>query len=96
VNLELLQQVLDAGPMASAVSRAKMRKLLTQDFSAEAAIGDVTQIAALVRDQARAAQTDAPLIESAARLFEAARARGLRDLDMVAVLQPPPAAFRGS
>ena len=88
VDLELLQQVLDAGPMASAVSRAKLRKLVTREFSAEAAIGDVTQIAALVRDQARAVQMEAPLIESAARLFEAARARGLRELDMAAVLQP--------
>ena len=88
VDLDLLQQVLDAGPMASAVSRAKLRKLLHHDFVAEAAIGDVTQIAALVRDQAREVCADAPLIETAALLFEAARARGLSDLDMAAVFQP--------
>jgi 3-hydroxyisobutyrate dehydrogenase len=93
VDLELLQQVLDAGPMASAVSRAKLRKLVTREFSAEAAIGDVAQIATLVRDQARAAQIDVPLIESTARLFESARARGLRELDMAAVLQAAPVNF---
>lgn len=90
VDLDLFQQVLDAGPMASTVSRTKLRKLMSHDFAAEAAIGDVAKIAALVRDQARGAQVDAPLIESAALLFEAARVRGLSDLDMVAVLQPAP------
>jgi 3-hydroxyisobutyrate dehydrogenase len=79
--------------MASAVSRAKLRKLVTREFSAEAAIGDVAQIATLVRDQARAAQIDVPLIESTARLFESARARGLRELDMAAVLQAAPVNF---
>jgi 3-hydroxyisobutyrate dehydrogenase len=91
VDLQVLRKVLDAGPMASAVSRTKLDKLLARDFSAQAAIGDVAGIARLVRDQARAANIDAPLIQASMRLFDAARARGLSALDMVAVWQPAPA-----
>lgn len=90
VDLALLQQVLDAGPMASAVSRGKLAKLLTRDFSAQAAIGDVAQIARLVRAEVRAAGVPAPHIEAAASLFGAAQQRGLAALDMAAVLQPTP------
>ena len=92
VDLQVLRRVLDAGPMASAVSRTKLDKLLARDFSAQAAIGDVAGIAKLVRDQAAAAHIDAPLIEASVRLFDAARARGLSALDMAAVLQPTPVA----
>jgi 3-hydroxyisobutyrate dehydrogenase len=87
VDLEVFRDVLDAGPMASAVSRAKLHKLVTGDFSAQAAIGDVAKIAELVRQQALGTGTDAPLIEATARIFAAARAHGLSDLDMAGVLQ---------
>lgn len=87
VELEVFRDVLDAGPMASAVSRAKLHKLVTGDFSAQAAIGDVAKIAELVRQQALDTDADAPLIEVTARMFAAARAHGLSDLDMAAVLQ---------
>jgi len=90
VDLALFQKVLDAGPMASDVSRIKLHKLLNRDFSPQAAIRDVAQIAVLVRDQARAGQVDARLIEAATQMFDAARMRGLSDLDMAAVLQPTP------
>jgi 3-hydroxyisobutyrate dehydrogenase len=74
--------------MASVVSRGKLEKLLVSDLSAQAAIGDAARIAALVREQARASSREAPLIDAAARLFDAARTRGLASLDMIAVLQP--------
>ena len=87
VDLETFRQVLDAGPMASTVSRGKLHKLVMRDFAPQAAIRDVTQIAYLVRDQARAAGADALLIDVATRMFATARWHGLSDLDMVAVLQ---------
>lgn len=87
-DLETFRRVLDAGPMASPVSRAKLDKLLRRDFSPQAAIHDVAGIANLARDQARAGGLDAPLIEATSRLFAEARARGLDRLDMAAVLQP--------
>ena len=87
VDLEVFREVLDAGPMASAVSRAKLQKMVTGDFSAQAAIGDVAKIAELARQQALGTGADAPLIEAAARLYAAAHTHGLSDLDMAAVLQ---------
>lgn len=90
VDLALFRQVLDAGPMASAVSRGKLEKLVQRDFTPQAAIRDVAQIATLVVEQAHAAGADAPLIAACEHLFAAARERGLSDLDMAAVLQPPP------
>lgn len=90
VDVGALREVLDAGPMASPVSRAKLDKLLAGDFAPQAAIRDVATIAMLVRDQARAGGVDAPLIEAASRLYADARVRGLDRLDMSAVLQPAP------
>lgn len=88
VDLDLMQQVLNAGPIASPVLRSKLDKLLRRDLVAEAAISNVATIAALARDQSREAQAAAPLIEAAATLLEAACSRGLGDLDMAAVFQP--------
>lgn len=94
VDIGTFRAVLDAGPMASPVSRAKLDKLLARDFSPQAAIHDVATIAALVHDQARSSGMEAPLAETTARLFAEARERGLADLDMAAVLQPAPIASR--
>jgi 3-hydroxyisobutyrate dehydrogenase len=92
VDLETFRDVLEAGPMASPVSRAKLDKLLQRDFSPQAAIHDVAAIAALVRDQARWGGVDVPLAETTARLFAEARDRGLAGLDMAALFQPAPRA----
>ena len=88
IDFARFRRVLDAGPMASAVSRAKLEKLARGDFSPQAAIGDVAQIATLVAAQARDAGTAAPLISACEAMFAAARQRGLDRLDMIAVLQP--------
>ncbi|QNN46058.1 NAD(P)-dependent oxidoreductase [Thermomonas brevis] len=87
VDLGVFREVLDAGPMSSAVSRAKLHKLATGDFAPQAAIGDVAKIAQLVQRQAHDAGADASLIDATTQLFAAARARGLSGLDMVAVLE---------
>lgn len=87
VDLEIFRDVLDSGPMASSVSRAKLQKLVTTEFTPEAAIRDVGQIACLARDQALSAGAETDLIGGAARMFASAQRRGLSDLDMSAVLQ---------
>ncbi|MBA3487407.1 MAG: NAD(P)-dependent oxidoreductase [Lysobacter sp.] len=89
-DLEKFRQVLDAGPMASLVSTTKLDKMVRGDFAPQAAIRDVAQIASLIRDQARSSGVEAPLLDIAERLFDAARERGLSDLDMAAVLHPAP------
>ena len=103
VDLALFRTVLDAGPMASDVSRAKLATLAAGDLAPQAAIRDVAQIAALVADQSHGAGVDAPLIEASATLFREALARGLGELDMAAVLHaqggtpnPPAPAVAGT
>jgi 3-hydroxyisobutyrate dehydrogenase len=84
--------VLDAGPMASAVSRAKLDKLVRGDFAPQAAIRDVSTIADLVLHQAEGDRQDTPLIRQCAALYRAALSAGHGDADMAAVVhafQPP-------
>lgn len=86
VDTALLRQVLDQGPMASPVSQAKLEKMVQADFSPQATIGDVLQIARLVADQAHSSGAHAPLIDCSAALFGLADAAGYGELDMSAVL----------
>lgn len=83
----LFAEVLDAGPMASAVSRVKIGKLLTGDFSAQAAIDDVLKNCGLIRDSAREAGAAAPLMDACLQLFATAADLGLGAEDMVAVVR---------
>jgi 3-hydroxyisobutyrate dehydrogenase len=86
VDLALLRDVLDAGPMASDVSRIKLDKLVRGDFDAQAAIHDVANIARLVSQQCSEAGADAPLMRQCTALFQAADACGHGALDMAAVI----------
>ncbi len=86
LDLDLLRNILDAGPMASDVSRSKLAKLMARDFSAQAAIRDVRTISQLVAEQAQNAGLDASLIAHCAAMYRQALDRGGADLDMVTVL----------
>lgn len=79
--------VLDAGPMASDVSRAKAVKLLTGDFAAQAAILDVLKNNRLVAEQARASGIATPLLDACHALYGETAALGWGDQDMTAVLR---------
>jgi 3-hydroxyisobutyrate dehydrogenase len=87
LDLELFRAVLDAGPMASDVSRAKLGKLVAGDFDVQAAVSDVLMNNLLVRDAARSAGVAAPLIEACAGLFAEAEALGAGREDMAAVVR---------
>ncbi|MFD9903700.1 NAD(P)-dependent oxidoreductase [Streptomyces sp. NPDC059063] len=78
--------VLDAGPMASGVSRMKAPKLLERDFAVQAAARDVLMNNQLVADAARASQLASPLLDVCHRLFADTVELGHGGLDMVAVL----------
>lgn len=78
--------VLDAGPMASAVSRVKAPKLLARDFAVQAAAKDVLKNNQLVADAARKACLASPLLDACHALFEETVAQGHGGEDMVAVL----------
>lgn len=86
LDQRLLRDVLDAGPMASAVSRVKAAKLLASDFAVQAAAADVLKNNRLIAESARKAGLASPLLDVCHALYEETVARGHGDEDMVAVL----------
>ena len=87
LDLEVFRSVLDAGPMASAVSRIKLDKLVRGDFAAQASVRDVHYNSRLVTDAARAAGVASPLIDACRELFAEAERLGLGPDDMAAVVR---------
>ena len=87
LDLELFQSVVDAGPMASAVSRLKLGKLVDGDFAVQASISDVFYNNRLIADAARDARVSTPLLDICHQLFEDAERLGPGDEDMAAVLR---------
>ncbi|TDD80415.1 NAD(P)-dependent oxidoreductase [Actinomadura rubrisoli] len=78
--------VLDAGPMASTVSRAKIRKLVGRDFAVQASIANVLDNNRLVAEAARESGVASPLLDVCHALFGETLALGHGGSDMVAVL----------
>jgi 3-hydroxyisobutyrate dehydrogenase len=87
LDLERFTAVLDAGPMASAVSRVKLQKLVARDFSVQAAIADVLKNNRLVAEAARAAHLASPLLDVCHALYGETLAQGHGALDMAAVVR---------
>jgi 3-hydroxyisobutyrate dehydrogenase len=79
--------VLDAGPMASGVSRMKSPKLRDRDFSVQAAVFDVLKNNRLIAEAAREAELASPLLDVCHALFAETVELGFGHADMVAVLQ---------
>jgi 3-hydroxyisobutyrate dehydrogenase len=78
--------VLDAGPMASGVSRMKAPKLLARDFGVQAAAADVLMNNRLIAEAARASATATPLLDICHALFTETAAAD-PSADMIAVLR---------
>jgi 3-hydroxyisobutyrate dehydrogenase len=101
LDMDTFRAVLDAGPMASTVSRGKLAKLLAGDLSPQAAAADVLVNNELVAAAARAAGMASPALDVSHALFCEAVAQGHGAADMIAViraleartsqLRPPPA-----
>ncbi|MGW8698127.1 NAD(P)-dependent oxidoreductase [Streptomyces eurythermus] len=87
LDRRLFLEVLDAGPMASAVSRMKAPKLRERDFSVQAAALDVLKNNRLIAEAARCARLASPLLDVCHALFRETVARGHGGEDMVAVLR---------
>jgi 3-hydroxyisobutyrate dehydrogenase len=87
LDLDLFVSILDAGPMASDVSRVKAAKLLAQDFTRQAGITDVLKNNSLVAVTAREAGIASPLLDVCHALYGETQALGLGEEDMVAVIQ---------
>ncbi|MEU1256358.1 NAD(P)-dependent oxidoreductase [Streptomyces chartreusis] len=86
LDQRLLLDVLDAGPMASPVSRVKAPKLLGRDFAVQAAAADVLKNNRLIAEAARKADMASPLLDVCHALFGETVDQGHGGEDMVAVL----------
>jgi 3-hydroxyisobutyrate dehydrogenase len=87
LNLNQLVAVLNAGPMASNVSREKAPKLVARDFAVQATISNVLENNRLIAEAAREAGVASPLLDVCHALYGEARALGFGDADMAAVLK---------
>jgi 3-hydroxyisobutyrate dehydrogenase len=86
LDRRLFLDVLDAGPMASAVSRMKAPKLLARDFAVQAGACDVLKNNRLIAEAARKAGLASPLLDVCHTLFGETVEQGHGGEDMVAVL----------
>ncbi|MEX3105448.1 MULTISPECIES: NAD(P)-dependent oxidoreductase [unclassified Streptomyces] len=87
VDPALLREVLDAGPMASAVSRMKTPKLVERDFGVQAGAVDVLKNNRLIAEAARKVGVASPLLDVCHALFGEAVEQGHGGEDMVAVVR---------
>lgn len=87
LDIDTLVRVLDAGPMASDVSRIKAAKLLAKDFAVQASISDVLYNNRLIAEAARTARIASPLLDVCYELFTETEMIGFGSADMVAVLR---------
>jgi 3-hydroxyisobutyrate dehydrogenase len=87
LDLNQLVAVLNAGPMASDVSRAKAPKLVGRDFAVQATIANVLENNRLAAEAAREAGVASPLLDVCHALYGETRALGFGDADMTAVIK---------
>lgn len=86
LDLIKLAAILDAGPMASSVSRAKAAKIARGDFSVQAAVADVLMNSRLIVQSAQRSRIATPLLDASLELFDETVDRGEGTLDMAAVV----------
>lgn len=86
LDTALLARILDAGPMASYVSKSKLDKLERGDLSPHAAIADVLKNCRLVTSAAASAGASVPLMNASEDLYAEAVERGEGGDDMVGVV----------
>lgn len=86
LDLARFVEVLNAGPMASDVSRAKVAKLVARDFGVQAAIADVLKNNQLVAEAARGAGLASPLLDVCHELYGETLRLGHGAEDMAAVV----------
>lgn len=87
LDRQVMQTVLDAGPMASAFSRMKLAKLVADDYRVQALASDARNSTRLITAAAREAGASTALIDACRELFEEAVALGHGADDMLAVIR---------
>jgi 3-hydroxyisobutyrate dehydrogenase len=87
LDLDRLGAVLDAGPMASAVSRTKARKVVEKDFTVQASITDVLKNNRLIAHAAREVGVASPLLDVCHALYGETVALGHGEANMAVVIR---------
>ncbi|WP_433359921.1 NAD(P)-dependent oxidoreductase [Actinoplanes sp. CA-142083] len=87
LDLGTLRSVLDAGPMASYVSRGKAGKIVDGDFAAQASIRDVHYNNRLIVEAAAKRGIEAPLLDVCRELYAETEQQGFGGEDMAAVIR---------
>jgi 3-hydroxyisobutyrate dehydrogenase len=87
LDLETFRTALDSGALASGVTRVKVPKLITRDFSVQAATADAYNNTLVIARAARAAGIATPLLDLSSALYGESVARGNERLDMSSVLE---------
>lgn len=87
LDLDQLLDVLDAGPMASSVSRVKARMLAAQDFAVQASITNVLENTRLISEAARGSALASPLVDVAHALYGETLELGYAHSDMAAIIR---------
>lgn len=85
--LEKFQQAIDAGPLASDLTRVKLPKLIQRDFSVQAAVSDAFASTRLIADAARKAAMATPLLDLSSKLYGRAVELGDPRADMASVVR---------
>ncbi len=87
LDMGIFRAVVDAGQMASGISRIKSGKLVERDFSVQAAISDVLKNNRLVAEAARQAGIASPLLDTCHALYAETENLGFGRQDMAAVIR---------
>jgi 3-hydroxyisobutyrate dehydrogenase len=87
LDLAEFVSAVDAGPLASDVSRVKGAKLVAHDFAAQASISNVLENVRLITAAARDAGLASPLIDICYALYGETKALGHGSEDMIAVIR---------
>ncbi len=87
LDLDAFKTAIDAGPMASDVTRVKIPKMVLRDFSVQAATADALNSTRLIADAARAAGIASPLLDLSSNLYDESVRLGNGRLDMVSVIE---------
>lgn len=87
LDIGKLAAILDAGPMASSVSRVKLEKLVAQDFRPQAAIANVFENSRLISQAARVAHVASPVLDACHALYGETLSLDLQGEDMIAVIR---------
>lgn len=87
LDLNTLKAAIDSGPMDCDFTRIKIPKLISRDFSVQAATADAFNSTRLIAEAAREAQISSPMLELASDLYGESVSLGNGRLDMSSVLE---------